>query len=326
MSFSLLGVGSPLLDIIISADEEFLAKHVPGEKGGMEPLASREISRIVNSSGTTPGIYPGGAAGNTVMALSRFGVKTALRGKIARDEMGEKYIKFAEQYGADTSNLIISPQGDTGCCLAIVTSDAERTMRSALGVSLELTSREIKESDFQSFDAVLIEGFMVYSGVLEDMVRYAKRAGRCVIFDLASFEIASKFKSMFLGFISDVDILVANQSEAAAFTGFDDPQKSLAVLKKLVPCAIVKCGADGVYFSGYGEEFFVPSSPVDEVVDTTAAGDLWLAGFICGRDRGMTLRKSVECGTLFASKIIRHQGSVLSDDDVAELKISISEM
>ena len=81
-----------------------------------------------------------------------------------------------------------------------------------------------------------------------------------------------------------------------------------------------------MYFSGYGEEFFVPSSPVDEVVDTTAAGDLWLAGFICGRDRGMPLRKSVECGTLFASKIIRHQGSVLSDDDVAELKISISEM
>jgi sugar/nucleoside kinase (ribokinase family) len=320
MSFSLLGIGSQLLDILITADEAFLEKHVPGKKGGMEPLESREIERIVDSSGSTPGIYPGGAAGNTVLALSMLGVKTALRGKIARDEMGRRYLEFASRYGADTSNIIISPQGSTGCCLAVVTSDAERTMRSALGVSLELTDREISESDFSSYDAVLVEGFMAYSGVLECMVKSAKNAGKCVIFDLASFEIASKFKPLFLELMPYVDILVANRSEAAAFTGTDDPVKSLAELREIVPCAAVKDGAEGVWFSGYGEEFFVPSIPVADVVDTTAAGDLWLAGFVYGRDKGMTLRKSVWCGTLFASKIIRHQGAVLSSEDVAELK------
>lgn len=326
MSFSLLGIGSPLLDILIKADEAFLEKHVPGRKGGMEPLEGCEIEKIVNASGSVPGIYPGGAAGNTVLALSRLGTKAALRGKIARDEMGGRYLDFAGKYGADTSNIIISPQGSTGCCLAVVTSDAERTMRSALGVSLELTAEDIEKSDFKSFDAVLIEGFMVYSGVLETMVRCAANSGRCVIFDLASFEIASKFKTVFLGFMPCIDILVANRSEAAAFTGEDDPEKSLAALRKLVPCAVVKDGANGVWFSGYAEEFFIPSVPVADVVDTTAAGDLWLAGFVYGRDRGMSLRRSVECGTLFASKIIRHQGAVLSDDDVAELKKELIEV
>ena len=323
MSFSLLGVGSPLLDIQITADDDFLQKFVPGEKGGMEPLGSREINEIVKRSGSASQIFPGGAAGNTVIALCRMGAKAALRGKIARDDNGGRYLDFVAKYGADTSNLLIADEGSTGCCLAVVTPDAERTMRSALGVSLDLTPAEIAQSDFSSFDAVLVEGFMVYSGVLEAMIRCAKSAGRCVIFDLASFEIASKFRNMFLDLMPFIDILVANSSEAEAFTGESDPEKSLAALRKLVPCAVVKCGENGVRFSGGTETFSVPAVPVGNAVDTTAAGDHWLAGFIYGRDRGESFRRSVEYGTLFASKIIRHHGSVLTDEDVSELKMQL---
>ena len=323
MSFSLLGVGSPLLDIQITADDDFLQKFVPGEKGGMEPLGSREINEIFKRSGSAPQIFPGGAAGNTVIALCRMGAKAALRGKIARDDNGGRYLDFAAKYGADTSNLLIADEGSTGCCLAVVTPDAERTMRSALGVSLDLTSQEIAQSDFSSYDAVLLEGFMVYSGILEDMVKLAKSAGRCVIFDLASFEIASKFRELFLRLMPFIDILVANASEAEAFTGEADPEKSLAALRQMVPCVAVKCGEKGVWFSCGDETFSVPAVQVDNVVDTTAAGDHWLAGFIYGRNCGASYRKSVEYGTLFASKIIRHPGSVLTDADVAELKMQL---
>lgn len=323
MSFTLLGVGSPLLDIQITADDDFLQQFVPGKKGGMEPLPGSEIEKIVKESGSAPQIFPGGAAGNTVIALCRMGAKAALRGKISRDENGGRYLKFAAGYGADISHLLIADEGCTGCCLAVVTPDAERTMRSALGVSLDMTLQEISRSDFSSFDAVLIEGFMVYSGVLDKMIKCAKESGRCVIFDLASFEIASKFRDMFLDLMPYIDILVANSSEAEAFTGESDPGKSLAALRKLVPCAAVKCGENGVWFSCGNETFSVPAVPVDNAVDTTAAGDHWLAGFIYGRDRGESFRKSVEYGTLFASKIIRHQGSVLTDEDVVELKMQL---
>ena len=326
MSFSLLGTGSPLLDIQIPVTDEFLARHVPGGKGGMEPVSTEDIDRIIASSPAEPAIFPGGAAGNTIFALSSFQVKCALRGKLGKDKFKDKYFAFAAERNVCTDQLIISDEGKTGCCLALVTDDAERTMRSALGVSLELTESDIENSAFEDYDAVLLEGFMAYSGKLETMVNNAKKHGRFVIFDLASFEIAKKFKELFLTLAPSIDMVVANESEAYAFTGKDNPEEALRELKKFFRSAVVKCGAQGVWFSNSNEEFFVPSHPAKQVVDTTAAGDLWLAGYITGKDRGASEQLAVKCGTLFASKIIAHPGSILTPEDIEELKLSLKEI
>ena len=94
MSFSLLGTGSPLLDIQLWTTDEFLSKHVPGSKGGMEPISVEDIDRIIAASSAAPSIFPGGAAGNTVFALSSFQVKCALRGKLGDDKYKEKYFEL----------------------------------------------------------------------------------------------------------------------------------------------------------------------------------------------------------------------------------------
>ena len=320
MSFSLLGIGSPLLDIQQLVSDDFITNHVSGKKGGMEPLSADEIENIIAKFQTAPQIYPGGAAGNTIFALSNFGVRCALRGKLGSDNFKEEYFSFAGKHNVDTSQLIVSDTGSTGCCLALVTSDAERTMRSALGVSLELTAKEIEDSAFDNYDAVLVEGFMAYSGKLEHMVNCASAHGRFIILDLASFEISVKFKPLFNSFISKISMLVANGSEAMAFTGKNTAIEAFEELRGLFPVVAVKCGADGVLFSRGKEKFSVPAYPAEKVVDTTAAGDLWLAGFICGKNYGQDDFKAVETGTMFSSKIISHPGSVLTGQDVSELK------
>ncbi len=321
MSFSLLGTGSPLLDIQLQVTDEFLREHVPGNKGGMEPVTTEVIDKIVSKSPFRPLFFPGGAAGNTVFALSRFGVKCALRGKLGCDAYKEKYFEFARRHNVDTSQLVISGEGRSGCCLALVTPDAERTMRSALGVSLELNESDIVNAAYSGYDAVLVEGFMAYSGMLELMVKSAKKHNCFVIFDLASFEIAEKFRELFITLMPYIDMVVANSSEAAAFTGKSDPHESLAELKKFVSTAVVKCGADGVLFANDKEEFSIPAYPPERLVDTTAAGDLWLAGYIYGRNCGVSERVAVEYGTMFSAKIIAHSGSVLTDEDIEELKV-----
>ena len=326
MSFSLLGIGSPLLDIQVRTTDEFLLNHVPGEKGGMEPVSTEEIDRIVSSSSVEPEIFPGGAAGNTIFALNSFQVKSALRGKLGRDKYMERYFDFSSQRDVSTHQLIVCNEGATGCCLALVTEDAERTMRSCLGVSLELTEQDIETSAFSEYDAVLVEGFMAYSGKLEHMVRCAKKHGKFVILDLASFEIADKFRALFIGIASDVDMVVANEFEAAAFTGSNDPVESLNKLKEYFSTAVVKCGSDGVWFSGNSDAFFVPAHPVEQVIDTTAAGDLWLAGYIYGKDKGASDEIAVKCGTMFSAKIISHTGSILTEKDIEELKFSLKEI
>ena len=325
MSFSLLGTGSPLLDIQLAVDDCFLEQAVPGKKGGMEPLTSEEISGIIQKSGKTPEYFPGGAAGNTVFALSRFQVKSALRGKLASDgNFTSRYLQFCNEHGVDTSQLVFSDTGSTGCCLALVTPDAERTMRSALGVSLELSSQEIADSAFSDYDAALFEGFMAYSGKLKEMVSQARSQKCFTILDLASFEICRKFRELFLELMPQVSMIVANSQEAEAFTGSPDPETALDILSSMVKVCAVKCGAQGVWFSGNGERFFTPAYPAEAVVDTTAAGDLWLAGYIAGKDRGFDDRTSVVCGTMFSSKVISHRGSVLTDDDVLQLSKAMS--
>ena len=319
MSFSLLGIGSPLLDIQQQVSDDFIAMHVSGNKGGMEPVSAEEIENIVSRAGSVPQIFPGGAAGNTIFALSRFGVKSALRGKLANDKFKEKYFSFAAQNNVDTSQLIISDTGSTGCCLALVTSDAERTMRSALGVSLELTCDEISSSAFDDYDAVLIEGFMAYSGQLENMVNFAAEHNKFIIFDLASFEIAQKFKPLFTSFADKISMLVANEQEALAFTGEENIKNAFEKLSSDFPAVAVKRGADGVWFARGKEKISVPSFPAEKVVDTTAAGDLWLAGFIYAKDAGTDDRQAAVTGTMFASKIISHPGSMLTGADVQEL-------
>ena len=319
MSFSLLGIGSPLLDIQQLVSDDFIAINVSGNKGGMEPVSAEEIDNIVSKSGSVPQIFPGGAAGNTIFALSRFGVKCALRGKLGNDKYKEKYFSFAAQNGVDTSQLIISDTGSTGCCLALVTADAERTMRSALGVSLELTCSEISSSAFDDFDAVLVEGFMAYSGQLENMVNFAAEHNKFIIFDLASFEIARKFKPLFSSFSDKISMLVANEQEAMAFTGKECAKEAFDELSSRFPVVAFKRGAEGVWFSRNGEKVSVPAFPAEKVIDTTAAGDLWLAGFIYAKDAGADDRQAVIIGTMFSAKIISHPGSMLTEQDEQEL-------
>ena len=319
MSFSLLGIGSPLLDIQLKVDDAVLIRHVPGSKGGMEPVTKEEIREMISKAPGSPVFSPGGAAGNTVFALSAFGVEAALFGKLGIDSFAEKYLSFADNCGVDTSQIIRQENGDTGCCLAMITDDAERTMRSSLGVSLDLSCREIENAAFDDYDAVLVEGFMVFSGKLEKMISEAHSRGCFVILDLASFEIASGYRELFLSVSDKVSMVVANEAEAAAFTGKDEPEQSLKELRKIFPAAVVKCGSNGVWFSDKEECFFTPAVPAC-AVDTTAAGDIWLAGFIYARNCGANNAVAVRCGTLFASKIIAHTGSVLNSDDIKSLK------
>ena len=168
----------------------------------MEPVSKEEIREIISKAPGSPLFSPGGAAGNTVFALNFFGVKCALFGKLGSDSFAAKYLDYAGNCGVDTSQIIRQQNGDTGCCLAMITEDAERTMRSSLGVSLDLSDADIENAAFANYDAVLVEGFMVYSGKLSKIVSEAKKNGCSVILDLASFEIASKYRELFLS-ISD---------------------------------------------------------------------------------------------------------------------------
>ena len=278
MAWKVLGVGSPLTDLLLDVDDAFLKDRVSGAKGGMEMVEPETIPALLEVSGTAPRKVPGGSAGNTLFALAKMGVPCAMLGKLGADPDGDFYRAEFRRNGGDDSFFVVTRDAPTGTCLSLVTPDAERTMRSALGASLLLTPDEVKSRDYSSFDLVFIEGYMLLSSVFDVLLESARAAGCRIGFDLASFEVAGIFREKLLKAVLPgyVDLLFANEEEGAALLGKDDPALMAEKLGAMCETVVLKSGIRGSIIKRGAETVKVPAFVVHDPVDTTAAGDLSL--------------------------------------------------
>lgn len=316
MAWKILGVGSPLVDLLINVDDAFLKEHVSGAKGGMEMVEPQVTEALIALSGKKAERAPGGSAGNTIFALAKMGIECAMLGKIGNDDEGHFYRNEFKRNGGSDAYFITTDAAPTGRCLSLVTPDAERTMRSALGASLLLQKEEIEKADFSPFDLVYIEGYMLFSPVFDTLIRRVKEAGCRIGFDLASFEVAGIFKEKLLNEVLPgyVDLLFANEEEAAALLGEMPPEEMAEKFSTFCEVAVVKSGVKGSIAVRGTEKAVIPAFVVENPVDTTAAGDLYAAGFIRGLAAGAALEKCGAIGSRISSEVVKVFGSVLGDE------------
>lgn len=310
-----LGVGSPLLDILAPVEESFLAANIEGEKGGMMLTASENIDRVVELLDCKIDIVPGGAAGNTVFALAELGIPVAMLGKTGSDRYGEIYCSGLEQAGGSREGFFITEEIPTGKCLSLITPDGERTMRTFFGASSALTPEEVKSLDFSRYSLVYIEGYQLFHRrMIEEVLRQAKNAGCRIALDLASFEVVSQFKDELTAMLENyVDLLFANEEEAAALLGSDSPQNHAAKLAQMCEVAAVKLGRAGAVIAAQGRIVPIAIEPVTPV-DTTAAGDLWAAGFLYGYLNGKPLELCGKFASITAKEVVQVVGSKIPAD------------
>lgn len=293
---AVLGVGSPIIDILAQIPEAFLGT-VPGEKGGMELVTPEMMNRLVASLPTSPSKAPGGSAANTVCALARLGMPVALLGKMGNDEMAEFYREaFAAVGGADTC-FKYTHEKPTARCLSLITPDGERTMRTDLGAAMLLMPDEVVPEEVAACTHVHMEGYTLLDRPLAQKVfETARTHDRTISLDMGSFEVVRAVSDQLATWLRDyVDMVFANEDEAGAFCGSTDPERGLAALCEVCDVAAVKIGARGAWLQHGDERCFAEARPVRQVVDTTGAGDCWAGGFLYGFLTGMSL---AECGAL----------------------------
>lgn len=314
--FSVIGVGSPIVDLIAQVNDEFLA-NVSGEKGGMVMIDNAELERVLALLGDkNVKRTPGGSAGNTLFDLAHFGVKTALLGTAGKDAAGEFYRAELLAAGGSAHALRYSESAPTAHCICLVTPDAERTMRPALAAALTFDPASVTEKDFAGYTLAHLEGYLLAHS--EEKLRYlmqtAKRAGCLISLDLASFEVVKAFKPAILKLLTEfVDIVFANSDEADALLGNIPPTEQLEELKKLCSVAIVKLGEKGAWADCGEGAVFIPANKVD-AVDTTAAGDSFAAGFLYGL---LAKQDAAYCGKLgaaLAAETVQVFGASLPDE------------
>ncbi len=313
------GIGSALVDILINESDEFL-KNLNKEKGGMTLVQDEDISHILSVSKKKTLVVPGGAACNTIVGVGNLGGKARFIGRRGNDAYGNTFEE--EIVKCNVEPLVSVSTSPTGKVLSVITPDAQRSMFTFLGASTELAPESIAADMFDKTAIAIIEGYLLFNQKLIFAALEAAKAAGCMIaLDLASFEVVNASKDILFDIIQDfVDILIANEDEARAYTGFDDELKAVEALSKHVSYAVLKVGARGSYVSHQNAVTKIPVQKGLPPIDTTGAGDLWAAGFLFGIAHGFSIEKSGRIASACGYEVCQVMGAQIPDEAWERIK------
>lgn len=317
---AIIGLGNALTDILVRLPDDGILHELGVERGGMYLIDSQQHRQIIDKIGHLPqSIAAGGSAANMASGAAMLGTPTAYIGHIGADATGEVFREY-QQRKHIRPLLGISETTPSGKCISLILPDGERTMLTYLGAALEIGTQQLTPENMAGHKVLFIEGYLLNCPeVIETAMRTAKAAGTLVALDAANFTVINEFKSYADRLIdSYVDILFANEDEAAALTGADTPEQALEVLALRCETVVVKIGPRGSLIARGAERCRIGTLDA-RPVDKTGAGDLYAAGFLHGFVKGLSLRQCGEMGAVVSSKSIEVLGAELPDDTWREI-------
>lgn len=234
----------------------------------------------------TMAAHPGGAPANFLAALTKFGAKTALMGKVGTDTFGKLLLSTLQKAGIDTRGMIETD--DVFTTLAFVTFDdhGDRKFAFARKPGADTCIR-FEELDLSLIDEAKVFHFGTLSLTDEparsatyQAVAYAKSKGKLITFDpnlrKPLWKDPDTCKEQMLWGIRQADVMKISDEEVDFLFGMGVEEGAAHILKEFgVKLVFVTCGPDGCYFSNGTATGKVPSLAGIQVKDTTGAGDIF---------------------------------------------------
>ncbi len=310
-TFDVVGVGNSLVDVIAHADDRFV--HAEGlVKGSMTLIDTDRAVSLYHALGSAVEMS-GGSAANTMCGIASFGGRVAYIGKVAPDDLGDVFAHDLRAVGVVFRPGI--PDGDvpTGRCLIVVTPDAQRTMNTYLGMSSLLHVGDIDRDVIAAARIVYLEGYLYDRPEAKEAFRLAARtaheAGRQVALTLSDSFCVDRHRDDFRGLVEDeVDLLFGNDEELCSLYEVPTFEEAVAAVRRDCPLAAITRGKDGSVVVTSDGVVSVEAEPVQHLVDTTGAGDLYASGFLYGLTHGRSLIDCGRLGSIAAAEVISHVG------------------
>ena len=309
-----LCIGNAIVDVIAATDDAFLAQEGL-EKGSMRLIDEAEATRLYGKMGPGREIS-GGSAGNTAAGVAMLGGRAGFVGQVADDQLGEVYAHDIRSIGVEFDTPVMAAgRMPTARSLVLVTPDAQRTMNTFLGAAQYLDTEALDEKQVRDAAILYLEGYLwdpeTPRAAMERAIELAHEAGRRVAFTLSDSFCVDRHRDGFNAIIDEkkVDILFANEVEIVSLTGGSDFDAAVAAASARVPLLVVTRSEKGAIAMEAGRRVDVPAEPVDQIVDTTGAGDLFAAGFLAGISQGRDLEQSLRMGAIAAAEVISHYGA-----------------
>lgn len=322
----IIGMGNALVDVLVRIDDDSLLEKLHLPKGSMQLIQEDTLSEIRKyTSGMKIHRSTGGSAGNTVCALAALGANPGFIGKIGQDETGAFFGDTLRQRGVNA--LLATCDLPSGIASTFISTDGERTFGTYLGAAATLRAEDLSRKMFAGYNYLYIEGYLLQDhDLMLRAVQLAKEEGLQVCLDMASYNVVEAERDFFDQLIVKyVDIVLANESEALAYTG-KAPHEALEEIASKCSIAVVKTGKEGSLVKKGTEVIQLLSCPVDNVLDTTGAGDFYAAGFMYGLTCGYSLEKCVQISTILATAVIQEVGTTLPAKKWDEIKLNIESL
>jgi adenosine kinase len=313
VQYDVLGIGNAIVDVIAQTEEDFLVKHGM-QKGAMTLIDEARALKIYEAMGPTIE-SSGGSAANTIVGVASFGARAAFVGKVKDDTLGHVFGHDIRASGVAFETKAASDGPATACCYVLVTPDGERTMNTYLGAAQNLTPVDIDDAQIAASQIVYLEGYLWDpANAKQAFVKaatIAHAAGRQVALTLSDSFCVDRYRDEFLDLMrkGTVDLVFANEAELHSLyqtSDFDSALKQLRVDTKL---GVVTRSEKGCVVASKDGVVAAPAFPIDRLVDTTGAGDLFAAGFLFGLVRNAAHENAGRLGALAAAEVIQHIGA-----------------
>ncbi len=310
--FDVLCIGNAIVDIIARCDEAFLVDNTI-IKGAMNLIDAERAELLYSRMG--PAIEAsGGSAGNTAAGIASFGSRSAYFGKVADDQLGRIFSHDIRAQGVHFETRPLNGTPPTARSMIFVTPDGERSMNTYLGACVELGPEDVEADVVANSKVTYFEGYLWDPPLAKDAIRLCAaighKHGREMSMTLSDPFCVDRYRDEFLDLMRSgtIDIVFANADEAKSLYQTDNFEHAVSQLRKDCKLAVVTRSEHGSVIARGDERHDIDAIDIEEVVDTTGAGDLYAAGFLHGYANGQPLDVCGKLGSLAAGLVIQQIG------------------
>jgi sugar/nucleoside kinase (ribokinase family) len=311
--YQLCGLGNAIVDIFVEVtDAEFAT--LGFERGSMRLVEHAEQKMLLDRFHDRDSrLVSGGSVANSTIAFSQLGGDAAFIGCVGDDRYGLFYAGEFEELDIDIGNPVIVGAA-TGTCVALITPDAERTMRTCLAVASHLAEAHIDEERIKNSEWLFVEGYLFANplgqGAVREAIRVAKKHGVKVAITCSEAFIIELFHEPFFAALRHADLIFANEREACALAKANNAADAFAKLNDIVPQCVVTAGPGGAFVRYDNMETHVPAFTC-EPKDLTGAGDMFAGSFLYGVTHGVAPQQAARAACFLAMKVITQIGARL---------------
>lgn len=254
---------------------------------------------------------PGGSGANQAAWLAHFGVKTRFAGRVGAADAGW----FRDHLGCHGVDAVLAADRmrPSGTLISLVDPDGERSFLTDRGANDGLSLEDLPDRLLDGVGLLHVSGYALFTpgprAAVLDLMRRAREKELVVTVDPASVSFLHEVgPNAFLDWTRGAAICFPNETEAAALTGAHQPRHQREALLQSYDAVVIKRGAGGAEYCAAGVEPLIAPAPSVACIDSTGAGDAFLAGFLSGVCDGADVAVCLDRGNRAGAAATTHVG------------------